>query len=301
MGRDRPDPSNRSCCLLKTRAFCRTSRNALRVQKHFLGRGQRLESRPDCLVRLVSRLDCLVLWSAMDGTIQSYNGVHMAPAEVMAKAAASTFSRDWYKRMQAYARKSSVRMQAMLTTQANPAERRQHEPAALPAQMSGRRHATGCQAPNRTLSRHATSSFMTVDNIHLQAAFQLLGLELLKEKHYRTQLLDELYKEVKQVTMKELRELAKIYVDGTVPTHGAARKQRLQWLALTDNTKELAPANVTIVIGNDAVLRELLCNPCWGVLSRGLAAHAHYQCTLIQLCYSSRSRHRTVLTVQEHH
>ncbi|KAL6751307.1 hypothetical protein V8C86DRAFT_3106938 [Haematococcus lacustris] len=37
----------------------------------------------------------------------------------------------------------------------------------------------------------------------------LLGLELLKEKHYRTQLLDELYKEVKQVTMKELRELAK--------------------------------------------------------------------------------------------
>ncbi|KAJ9523490.1 hypothetical protein QJQ45_007212 [Haematococcus lacustris] len=52
--------------------------------------------------------------------------------------------------------------------------------------------------------------FMTVDNIHLQAAFQLLGLELLKEKHYRTQLLDELYKEVKQVTMKELRELAKV-------------------------------------------------------------------------------------------
>ncbi|KAJ9510441.1 hypothetical protein QJQ45_015918 [Haematococcus lacustris] len=51
--------------------------------------------------------------------------------------------------------------------------------------------------------------FMTVDNIHLQAAFQLLGLELVKEKHYRTQLLDELYKEVKQVTMKELRELAK--------------------------------------------------------------------------------------------
>ncbi|KAJ9517572.1 hypothetical protein QJQ45_025092, partial [Haematococcus lacustris] len=36
-----------------------------------------------------------------------------------------------------------------------------------------------------------------------QAAFQLLGLELLKEKHYRTQLLDELYQEVKQVTMKE--------------------------------------------------------------------------------------------------
>ncbi|KAJ9531560.1 hypothetical protein QJQ45_014971 [Haematococcus lacustris] len=53
--------------------------------------------------------------------------------------------------------------------------------------------------------------FMTVDNIHLQAAFQLLGLELLK-KHYRTQLLDELYKEVKQVTMKELRELAKIAI-----------------------------------------------------------------------------------------
>ncbi|KAL6749723.1 hypothetical protein V8C86DRAFT_3111326 [Haematococcus lacustris] len=38
---------------------------------------------------------------------------------------------------------------------------------------------------------------------------KLLGLELLKEKHYRTQLLDELYQEVKQVTMKELRELAK--------------------------------------------------------------------------------------------
>ncbi|GFH24542.1 hypothetical protein HaLaN_22358, partial [Haematococcus lacustris] len=38
-----------------------------------------------------------VRWSAMDGTIPSYNGVHMAPAEVMVKAAASTFVRDWFR------------------------------------------------------------------------------------------------------------------------------------------------------------------------------------------------------------
>ncbi|KAJ9516130.1 hypothetical protein QJQ45_024556, partial [Haematococcus lacustris] len=36
---------------------------------------------------------------------------------------------------------------------------------------------------------------------------QLLGVDVLKEKHYRTEVLDELYKEVKQATMKELREV----------------------------------------------------------------------------------------------
>ncbi|KAJ9530368.1 hypothetical protein QJQ45_000738 [Haematococcus lacustris] len=37
----------------------------------------------------------------------------------------------------------------------------------------------------------------------------LLGVDVYKEKHYRTQLLDELYSEVKQATFKELRKLAK--------------------------------------------------------------------------------------------
>ncbi|KAJ9531853.1 hypothetical protein QJQ45_022037 [Haematococcus lacustris] len=49
--------------------------------------------------------------------------------------------------------------------------------------------------------------FAFVNNVHLQSIFQLLGVDVLKEKHYRTEVLDELYKEVKQATMKELREL----------------------------------------------------------------------------------------------
>ncbi|KAJ9506944.1 hypothetical protein QJQ45_016537 [Haematococcus lacustris] len=48
-----------------------------------------------------------------------------------------------------------------------------------------------------------------MDNVHLQSVFQLLGVDVYKEKHYRTQLLDELYSEVKQATFKELRKLAK--------------------------------------------------------------------------------------------
>ncbi|KAJ9534759.1 hypothetical protein QJQ45_013120 [Haematococcus lacustris] len=38
---------------------------------------------------------------------------------------------------------------------------------------------------------------------------KLEGVDVYKEKHYRTQLLDELYSEVKQATFKELRKLAK--------------------------------------------------------------------------------------------
>ncbi|KAJ9507515.1 hypothetical protein QJQ45_006541 [Haematococcus lacustris] len=51
--------------------------------------------------------------------------------------------------------------------------------------------------------------FNIMDNVHLQSVFQLLGVDVYKEKHYRTQLLDELYSEVKQATFKELRKLAK--------------------------------------------------------------------------------------------
>ncbi|KAJ9524361.1 hypothetical protein QJQ45_008563 [Haematococcus lacustris] len=56
-----------------------------------------------------------------------------------------------------------------------------------------------------------------MDNVHLQSVFQLLGVDVYKEKHYRTQLLDELYSEVKQATFKELRKLAK---DGFVLVSG---------------------------------------------------------------------------------
>ncbi|KAJ9529185.1 hypothetical protein QJQ45_007904 [Haematococcus lacustris] len=50
--------------------------------------------------------------------------------------------------------------------------------------------------------------FAFVNNVHLQSIFQLLGVDVLKEKHYRTEVLDELYKEVKQATMQESSPLA---------------------------------------------------------------------------------------------
>ncbi|KAJ9534603.1 hypothetical protein QJQ45_002889 [Haematococcus lacustris] len=161
----------------------------------------------------------------------------MAPADVMVKAAASTFSRDWFfeynskgkvvcvckrcsphKRTQlSVANMSQLhsRHKCQVDGEQQPANKRSHDTqfGPLPREDKGAPVSADMQrAVRRRIGLFLVTQqapFMTVDNIHLQAAFQLLGLELLKEKHYRTQLLDELYQEVKQVTMKELRELAK--------------------------------------------------------------------------------------------
>ncbi|KAJ9523708.1 hypothetical protein QJQ45_020152 [Haematococcus lacustris] len=61
-----------------------------------------------------------------------------------------------------------------------------------------------------------TVPFAFVNNVHLQSIFQLLGVDVLKEKHYRTEVLDELYKEVKQATLKELRELVEALDEATL-------------------------------------------------------------------------------------
>ncbi|KAJ9511388.1 hypothetical protein QJQ45_029798 [Haematococcus lacustris] len=77
--------------------------------------------------------------------------------------------------------------------------------------------------------------FAFVNNVHLQSIFQLLGVDVLKEKHYRTEVLDELYKEVKQATMKELRELVEV---ATGEGHFAVIADRL----------DLAPNNLDAVL-----------------------------------------------------
>ncbi|KAJ9532124.1 hypothetical protein QJQ45_003841 [Haematococcus lacustris] len=52
--------------------------------------------------------------------------------------------------------------------------------------------------------------FRQADNVHLQAMFNLLGVDLRKEKYYRTTQLEELHEEVKEVTMKEVGKLLKV-------------------------------------------------------------------------------------------
>ncbi|KAJ9525779.1 hypothetical protein QJQ45_003396 [Haematococcus lacustris] len=166
-----------------------------------------------------------------------YCGKQRVVARFWSKAAASTFSRDWFfeynskgkvvcvckrcsphKRTQlSVANMSQLhsRHKCQVDGEQQPANKRSHDTqfGPLPREDKGAPVSADMQrAVRRRIGLFLVTQqapFMTVDNIHLQAAFQLLGLELLKEKHYRTQLLDELYQEVKQVTMKELRELAK--------------------------------------------------------------------------------------------
>ncbi|KAJ9505884.1 hypothetical protein QJQ45_017302 [Haematococcus lacustris] len=101
-----------------------------------------------------------------------------------------------------------------------------------------------------------------MDNVHLHSVFQLLGVDVYKEKHYRTQLLDELYSEVKQATFKELRKLAKPQLH-RLPTSARARAQghkgtraqghkgtRARWQAAADRpTREAAEKIKNLVLG----------------------------------------------------
>ncbi|KAL6763798.1 hypothetical protein V8C86DRAFT_2431729 [Haematococcus lacustris] len=51
--------------------------------------------------------------------------------------------------------------------------------------------------------------FRQADNVHLQAIFNMLGVDLHKETFYRTTQLEELHEEVKELTLKEVVKLMK--------------------------------------------------------------------------------------------
>ncbi|KAJ9526236.1 hypothetical protein QJQ45_009709 [Haematococcus lacustris] len=168
---------------------------------------------------------------------QVYNSLDLAADVVLRKALASKFANDWLFRYNsdgivvcqckrcppnnraelsvANMSQLAARHKCKLEGAPSISRKRSPEPSfgPLPREDRGAAMPEGIQrAVRRRIGLFLVTQqlpFNILDNVHLQSVFQLLGVDVYKEKHYRTQLLDELYSEVKQATFKELRKLAK--------------------------------------------------------------------------------------------
>ncbi|KAJ9522909.1 hypothetical protein QJQ45_023698 [Haematococcus lacustris] len=178
---------------------------------------------------------------------QVYNSLDLAADVVLRKALASKFANDWLFRYNsdgivvcqckrcppnnraelsvANMSQLAARHKCKLEDAPSISRKRSPEPSfgPLPREDRGAAMPEGIQrAVRRRIGLFLVTQqlpFNIMDNVHLQSVFQLLGVDVYKEKHYRTQLLDELYSEVKQATFKELRKLAKGDLDDLQAAH----------------------------------------------------------------------------------